>query len=638
MNKLTPLWIFRVIRSVLLLILTLVTGLALGFWLGQTSLGQWFPRLFAVGTGVTFVVALAVSLRPGRLAADQTLAATPGFFYLCLLLASVILGSSVSAIPVWQLSSMDRIAGFMPYSDAGNYYRQVLAWPEAHFGAWNSRRPLNAALNIFEFHIGGSTLLGMQLVRVGLAAVAISAFIVALANLVGVAASLAGGFALLIWTWPYASSLFSEINGITMASASFALLLVALSRQLRWLAYLGLFGLVLAYAFRPYNPLMPAMFAVATAWVLWGRSGRPWKLSALALAVAAIFLVLAVPKAIYTVYGDPEGSVNANTGLVMLGLARGTNWTEAREFIAKKQPGLPEREASALMYRTSLATALTDPTPLLKALAVSGSRAVFQLAQEMGGAFGLSKQLVGDAQDSFGAFVSFVVKHPSIWFASLLLGGGVMACFWVAKSNTIVKCLGAASIISFISIAPVVFTDGNWRIVATLYPGLALLIPAIPMALGNWFAEKRVAIKESAIADLLNTCRQRTTIVLGAAVILIMASVAFYPAVDRWATGNSPYKPLAMTIMLAEGARPHWVAFNLAIIAPDHLQHWAASEEYTGLQDFVYQHGRDIVRIGYEPGMTIIYVVDSLLISAPWRAIDNNRFIVRPISEFNRIE
>ena len=595
----------RFTRSVLPFVLgcgALAGGILAGYWIGQTNLGTFLPRVLAVGTVVSFMTAIYFALR--RPISTQYFVDNTAFLPFCLFICAAALGSSVSATAAWPLSPSDRIAGFMPYSDASDYYQLVLEWPAQTFDAWNSRRPLNATLNIMEFHLAGSTLLGMILVRVALAALAITAFIVALSSMAGRSAALSAGFVLLIWTWPYASSMASEVNGITISAAGYALLLVALAQNRRTLAYLGLFALVLAYAFRPYNPLMPALFAfvvmlgLATGW----RKGLK---TALLAAVAFTLLAVALPKAIYLAYGHPDGSINANTGSTVLGLARGTNWKEASEFVESKALGLPEREKNALMYEMAIESAKKDVGPLARAMMIGLAKAVFQSQQELGSTMGFSKLIVGSAQNSSGEFIRFVAQRPSIWITSLFAILSVVLIFRAPKTSMPVTLLGGISVIAFITIAPLLYTDGSWRVVATLYPGLALLATAIPLSI-RCVQLTRVTTEAKPTQFLKTVSAPRLERYVPTALIGFVLVAMPYPALSRLFAGDA--KPLADALILdvRDEVTPHWSGFNRAVVAPRELIAWSIEEGHGDLAAFLARYGKSVQQVRFEKGVYVL--------------------------------
>ena len=591
-------------------LLTVALGLAIGFWLGQTTLGQWLPRLFGVGTGLAFTYALYISFNANRLAADMAIALSSYFYLFCLFLVTTILATSLSAIPTWQLSPSDRIAGFIPFSDAQAYYRQVLAWPDAHFDSWNSRRPLNAVINILEFHLGGSTLLGMQLVRVTLAALAISAFTAALSSMTGAAAALAAGFSLLIWTWPYASSMLSEINGISMSSASFALLLVGLHRKDTSYVALALLGMVLAYALRPYNPLMPALLAIFTAWGLWGRSTHALN-RGLLLAMVAIVLVLGVPKLIYMMYGDPEGSPNANAAPTLLGLARGTDWKEASEFISKHQPGLNEKEASALMYQLASKTALNNPTDLLKALTVSSAKFAFTFQQQLGSVFGFPDAINTNAQGNLRIFLFAIIKNPFIWISTIFTVVSVALVISLMRAGVALSYPIAASLISLISFAPLLFTDGGWRAIATLLPGIAMLVTVIPLAVRHQKLGPTVTSPQYAKRIQKNGSHKIIDAnYLFTIFIAIFLAVLTYPLLFGVVSNINSEHPEAASLTVHANNNSQWTGFNAAEISINDLQRWCEKTNKPALQSFLKRFGNEVTALDYKEGLYILRLKD----------------------------
>ncbi len=596
---------------VLLGCVVIAAGILAGYWMGKTSLGQYLPRLLTVGTLAAFLSAVYTAYQHPNL--TPNVADNNAFILVCLFICAATLGSSISAVAIWQLSPSDRMAGLMPYSDASAYYQQVLEWPAQTFNAWNSRRPLNATLNIMEFHLGGTTLLGMILVRVALAALAITAFIVALASVVGRSAALTAGFVLLIWIWPYASSTLSEINGITLSAAGYALLLIALAQKQRIFAGLGLFALVLAYTFRPYNPLMPALFAffVILGLVVDWRKGFKFALFA---AVAATLLIVILPKTIYLAYGHPDGSLNANTGYTVLGLARGTDWVEASKFVDSQAPGLSERDKNTLMYKMALESAKKDMGPLSKALTVNLAKAIIEAQQELGSTLGFSKQIERKAQHNREEmirlqnpveFLRFVAQHPTIWITSLftLLSG--ILIFWTLKSSMPLALLGGVSVIAFITIAPVVYGDCHWRGVASLYPGLALLATAIPLSIRQ-ARRARMQIETDPSQFIKATVAPRFESYVPIALIGFVLIAMPYPAVSRLFGGDAKPMDDALVLDVRDNETAHWTGLNRAVITPRKLLAWSIEEVHGEWAEFLSRYGKSIIQVRYENGTYVL--------------------------------
>lgn len=575
----------------------LAAGIIFGFWVGETSLGQFFPRLLAIGTLASFFAALYFALVKTDI--TQSVSGNRTFNAVVLFVCAAVLSASITAQATWQLSSSsDRIAGFIPYSDASDYYEQVLNWPAQSFDAWNSRRPLNATFNILEFHLSGSTLLGTMLLRVAFASVAITLFIASLALVVNRFAAATAGFVLLIWAWPYASSMLSEINGITIAATGYALLLLALVCKSRLLAYIGIFSLVLAYCFRPSNPLMPAIFAFVVMLGL-AQTWRTGIKTAFLSSIVATLLVVALPKMLYTAYGHPDGSLNANAAYTVLGLARGTNWKEASEFIAPVAQGMSETEKSALMYNTTFETIQRDPRLLVRVMAINTFKAIFFFQQEFGGSFGLPKYVVGDGRNSARDFARFLGYRPLIWLGSGFLIVCIFFIVLVFKSRSPVAFLGSATLIAFFMGAPFFYGDGGWRVTAAMYPGLALLAVGIPLGISYWRSKRRNSSENATPAlDIIRPPQFVSAAAIGLVFIVTVSMV--YPWISK-VTGMQA-EPVANTFVLEirDVERPRWLGLNRAVASSTDLATWAKSEQYPKIAEFVEQHADSLRQIQFE--------------------------------------
>jgi len=581
----------------------LAGGILTGYCIGQTGFGRFLPRLLSAGTALSFITAVYFSLY--RQVSTKDFIGNSAFLVFCLFLCSAVFGSSISATAAWQLSPYDRIAGFLPYADASDYYKQAIEWPAQTFNAWNSRRPLNAALNIMEFKLGGSTLLGMILIRVALAALTITAFIVALASAVGRPAALASGFILLNWSCLWASSMLSEINGITISAAGFALLIVALTQKRRTPAYFGLFAISLAYVFRPYNPLMPALFAFAVVLLLaanWRKSLKPAFLAAFAFTLLAIVL----PKAIYFAYGHPDGITNGNTGFVVLGFARGTDWSEANKFTESKSHGLSERDKDRLMYEMAAKQFIENPK-LAFIKVVENSLEAFDCFQDK---FAAAFRFPG---------FSAMIQRKGIWLGFLISsilfmffpGAGVKKCPWNLRRRE--RILFMVSFVSFISIAPFIFIDGGWRVVATLYPGLAMLATGIPMGIRFLRTDNRPTdscqpTPDQGASDNIPLFVNYLPMALIGFVLLAMT----YPALSRVFSGEVGSSQNNVFILdVRDGEKTRWTGFNSATVSPQGLLAWAAPRERNGdLPAWVAQNVKLIQHVRYENGVYVFRLLN----------------------------
>ena len=592
--------------------LVLSAGIVAGYCIGLTTLGKFLPGLFAVGTVVSFMIAVYNAFRQPTI--KNNFANESTFFLFCLFISAMSLGSSISAPAMWQSLSSDRVAGFLPYSDASCYYQQLLAWPAQSFDAWNSRRPINAVLNILEFHLGGSTLLGMILVRIALSALAITLFIVALSFVVGQFAALTAGFVLLFWTWPYASSMQSEVNGITIACAGYALLLIALQQRRRLLAYSGLIALVLAYLFRPYNPLMPAFFAffVMVSIVENWRKGFQ---SALILSVAVTALSFVIPKVLYLAYGNANGEINGNTGDVVLGLARGTNWKEASEFVKIQHPGLSEKNKNALEYELARKLINEDKKPLIRNLIKNSFLSLYVFQTEYTSAWGIPKIIVlGDnGARTIVRFLVAMFSRIEIWLGLVISGSSIILISYtrcIPSLKSINSGKGAfvmfiVSLVTFATIAPFIFCDAGWRVVATLYPGLAILATGIPIGIQYLRFQQKIKHNELCVEQESTIKSPSQVTYVSFALIIIVLIAMPYPLMSRFFLGTDVPLTEAMILDVREGAKPQWTGFNRAVITKSDLLAWS-KREGTDLAPFLMQYGMLIRKVRFEHGKYVL--------------------------------
>lgn len=594
------------LKVVLLGCIVLGSGLLTGYLFGMTLFGQYLPRLIAAGTVISLLVAFYSAFRSPCVISNDVIGSYR-FVLFCLFLTSTLLGSSISATVMWQLSPWDRIAGVLPYSDALGYYGQVVNWPSNSFGDFNSRRPLNAVFNIMEFHLGGKTLLGMMMVRVTLSALAISAFIVALSTFVGRSSALVVGFVLLFWSWPYASSMLSEINGLTLSSAGYALLLLALAKKQRKLAVFGVFALVLTYAFRPANPLTPALFAIFILGSIAGNWRKGIK-TALFVVFASIALIVVIPKALYHVYGSSDGIINGNTGAVVLGLARGTNWQEAQTFVAREAPGLSERKRMGFMYKCAIQTVKKDMNPMGKVLTIGFAKGVFRFQQEIGGALGFSTDIGDRARSSFKEFVQYVMGTPSVWITSLFVLINVVITIYLAlKIRSPYALLGVLSIIAEILIAPFIFNDGGWRVFAGLYPGLAFFVIAIPVTI-RYIRSIGEQANENSSTIQQKTSETNFSMYVPIALIGLVLLAMPYPAVYRLFADKVRPMSDEVIITVQDKAVPHWTGLNQAIISKEVFLTWSKSVGEEEVSAFLTQYGTSVQQIIMGSGGDIVLV------------------------------
>lgn len=600
--------------GVLKRLLVMVALTALGVFVGA-SVGQFVvPKhitttLACTNIGLT-ILALAVWL-PSWQRFDSNLSRIkPAVPLILALMIAVVLSTSITAVPLSQDSTGDRIAGFMPYSDAGGYYRQVLSWPAAHFDEWNTRRPWNAVLNIAEHRAAGGTMLGMHVVRVVFASLAIAAFAAAVARFVGWAAASLSAFVLVYFTYPYASSCLSELNGITVSAAGTSIFFMALDRKSVMLLVVSILGLSLAYALRPYNPLWVVLVAgVGTIWMFHDSPRRWWRVCcACVLAGAISLLVQLIPL---WMFGAPGGASNSHTGYVVLGLARGTNWQEAGQHFAKASAQLSESDRNAEMWAEAISTMRANPKPMMQTLMRSTARAAFTTQQEFGMAFGMPRHLAGRGDISMGDFFQYVGGSPTIWLSSLLFIGSVVSVisFGIRSIPAVFVGVTLAALFSF---APVVFTDGGFRSAATHYPGLALAAVGLPVVVGRRWSrtggmqknlhvqsglEDRAPWQGDPRLDFAGTSGAVGGLIVAAALVVAPLGV-----LSLWIVGASQTPPLIVRIEPDSATTARWTGWNEAIASHEHLVKWAEAECIDDLAEVIRQLSIDAVSFDLDRG------------------------------------
>lgn len=510
------------------------------------------------------------------------------------LMLALIAGAFLVVAP--KETSWYRLAGFIPFSDAGDYYSQVLKWPAETFDAWNSRRPLNSPLNILQFDIGQRSLLGILVVRIVLLALSIGFFIAALAGVAGTWPAIVSGILLMAWSLPYTSTMLSETNGIILSAAGFGCLFLGMqARKISWIAW-GVVGLALATALRPYNPLFPLLAGIVAVAVMPWSWGKRLAVGA-GIALLAMLVVAGGPRIAYAVYGHPDGAVGGNTGYTVLGLARGSDWVEVSTFIQQRHPSLSEREKNALMYELAIKAVLEDPRPALKSL-LSGLASAFRaLPQEVAGGFGWKTEITTTAVLLFYA----------------LLAATLVCC--VRSTAPAVVGLMLVSIVSLFSMAPVVYNDGGWRIAASLYPGLSM-VAACPFFLSRRFWPGNNAGQGSKPTPFQGM--GSWTIWPGQLVVVFALLALPYPMLTRLFAGELPMGKIQDTFVVQfddSKNAAQWTGFNQGRAPRMTLQDWMRQFGFKEWETFFQAYGKSVRELRNERGKLVLTVADSEAVS-----------------------
>jgi hypothetical protein len=490
-----------------------------------------------------------------------------------------------------------RLGGFVPYSDAGAYFTQIVNWPADFFDQFNSRRPFNATLNILHYDAGARELLGLLLVRSALMSLSIAFLTTALVRVVGILGGLASGLILIAWSLPYVGTMLSETNGITLAAAGYACLLLGMhSERFSWIAW-GLVGLAFATALRPYNPALPAL-ACASFFVFGHWPLRKKLLVALTSALIATVITFGITRIAYAAYGNPEGAPGGNTGYTVLGIARGTDWMEAGDYVSKNYPPLNERQLNDLMYDLALQAVLKDPKPAAKSLLNGLWGAVNDFPVQVLGSLNFNN-----------------VDHRS---AMVLVSYAIVLAFLIVCSKgsaSPVVILLFVSLVAFLTMAPVIYTDGGWRIAASLYPGLALIASTPFLLLQEIWARNRTDYKiNAAPADKF----RRETIVPAMMVILVSGVSLPYPLLARALRTNSPKDdPCAsVAVKFDDGISPaHWTGFSQGRAPQDTREKWMQLFDFKEWAAFFSEHRHSVSGLSHHNGELIVLVKDAAAIT-----------------------
>jgi hypothetical protein len=584
---------FRIITYLVFLGLALGVGTFLGY-----ELGYFFKiSLLSIYSSLTVAflsLAIFISTKIERIEKDRQLATSPLFFIVICFISTLVLSSSISSLVVSGNSSYDRMAGFIPYSDANAYYRQILNWPSESFDEWNSRRSFNGAFNIFKYDIAGFGLLNLLFFQVILASLGVAAFAGIVARQVGACTSIPAIFASLIWMWPYVSSTLSEINGITISLVAFTLFISALYHNNFTLGVLALLAFSISYAFRPYNPLIVLIMGIGLTYFMKNSISKDklYVSSKIILLCSAIFFTLLIPKIPFLLYGHPDASINSNTGTVLLGFARGTNWSEAYNFFIETYGSMPAMETNRMMSELALKVAIQNPMPLVIGLAKSFATSIFVFQYEFGRIIGISPPLPGiGISGSMEKTIKFIFSNYWIFLNILIIVMNLYLLFSITQKKNILRFVIILVIITFLSFSPIVFTDGGWRVTATLYPGLALLILGAPI----YFQERhqKMFTHPSTRKYAFKNFAELFAFFL---LFLFLFSLV-YPNLSR---AFNFQRHQFVAISFSEKDDPRWRSSNQAVTNVSALVEWAKKEKYESLAIFFERNKSRIQAIHYQ--------------------------------------
>ncbi|MEY3051046.1 MAG: hypothetical protein RLY31_831 [Bacteroidota bacterium] len=550
----------------------LLVGTAAGTWLGQSAVAGLFPTVITLsiwaGLLCAVVPVLWQKLRAPSLSEER-------YGELTLFLSSLFCGSALSGAAL-QPGHIDyfryfRLAGFLPYTDAKGFFDTIMTWPTETMTVQASRRPLNAVMDIFTFHIGSRTLLGNYFVKAMLSALAGTAFVQALRLHVGRSAAWMAGSVLLYWIWPFLPMQMSETNGIILATVGMALLLFALATRRRMLVFAGIASVAMAEMARSANPLQVYGLAFGLAFLFPFFRNRMF--TGILLWGFALVWQLSLPAVLNRWYSHPDAGLNSNIGATLLGLARGTNWAEANDYVFQTYPeqlrsekrGLERRidsenEVNRIQLSLVLPTIREQPRKLLFSLQRGFGMVFHQTLERVAEAFGMHR---------FG----HSWERPWIWLP--FYGGLAFLSLLLVRSRRSLVFLTVLVLGMYFTFTPLVIGDTGWRIVGTQLAGLSLVTVLLPLGIRHLLCRWRGKNPEE--VPMRRSTQSPAAIGMAYAVLALTLSSVPYPGVCRWLAGQESGggAPVVLKVAVSAERRPGWTGPDSAVITPDMLAEWA---------------------------------------------------------------
>ena len=574
------------VKSLLILFISSFLGITSGSFLGYHFPSLCFSAIpfFII---LSYVFSILCSFFRRISLVDQSFVNHRFFPLIICFICSLFLSSSVTALPILNDSGFDRIAGLIPFSDAKGYFRQVLTFSSDSFDVWNSRRPFNSALNILQYDLSFQNLQSFLFIRVTFASLGITYFVITIKRYLGLFLSIVISLILVLWIWQFSSSLLSEINCFTVSLVSFSLFITSLSSKTLSKSLIhGSLSLLLfsyGYSLRPYSPLIvviAAIFLTLSSRVVCQSNLRfPIRLLSIFLSIFFTYASVALPSSLYS---HPNSISNSNAAYTILGLTRGTNWQEAGTFMTENYPELSGKQKYYKMRDLSFNYFKQNPSAFIKSTSFSFLVCLYSYPAKIGEAFGISDQLLGlekkpgfrpgtsktvlaslkahfkNISNSFESFFILLIVFLRFLFFLLLLS----LTYFLPSSYSPIKYLIFFSLLILFSFAPIVFSDAGWRIAAPLYPGLSLLVTALPLSLRN----------QHNYTFLLPPPNFIPLLSVVPTFILIFFSISIFYPISSASLRTTP-QPFVVSIQHTNS--PRWTSANSAVTSSDSLVRWA---------------------------------------------------------------
>jgi hypothetical protein len=209
----------------------------------------------------------------------------------------------------------------------------------------------------------------------------------------------------------------------------------------------------------------------------------------------------------------------------------------------------------------------------------------------------------------------------NFWTAGFIAFYTVLAFMLVLLFRSKIAWILTLSLLSFFSFAPVIYTDGDWRVAAPLYPGLAILGALLPLAVSSLRNLSHGKLPAAMPLENDKTVEAKPGWVSTAQVLIVMVFLSIpYPWVFRklHAALGASEPHYSFTLAIDAGQRPGWTGLNSAVISPERLKRWfeqGGALNLKGMEknaDFVEKHGESLRALVLEKGGIAMVFKDSV--------------------------
>ena len=443
-----------------------LVGLPGGILLGVVlkNIFGWSPQVdcshvfLLIDASAITLIALAVRVHFTSGSAQSPTARTSHVGWLLFLATFLFMGAYVSSS--WMVVSNPRglpfysarIAGMLPFSDAGAWYVGSLQVQAGEQATWVARRPVHALLRAGELLVSGNHYKLSLLFQAFMLASAIGILGTVVARTFSFAAGVVTTVLLVNYSFESVGLFLSGSAGLTAACLGLGLMIEGLKMS--------------SFSWR-----MVATFAIGTAWLL-----RPGPFGILAIppvlewvtrgkfrffrgcaALAVLFGAYLLGQGAFDLVGA-EGSVpNQNAAITLYGLSQNMNWAEATNKFFGDDPlrrDLSQRQQSELQKQLALESGVASPGLLL---------------------WGLLNNFVWGVGVMLNMPATALVSSPLVWKGMFL--GGV---FKSALALCAVACVMICSLTCLLVVTVRMAAD-RWRINWILFGGLIAFCVSAPL-------------------------------------------------------------------------------------------------------------------------------------------------------------